>query len=392
VDRSSYLLLFLSLSVTLSLLLSLSLSLSLSPLTLSFSLSLSLSFSLSFSLSLSSSLIGQVLNYTEEANRGWTDPLTCLSVINSLGIMTTITLQNRENICQTDLLQGYVSSIGTNPNSNSNLQEKVNLYLENSREKSKKTEFCFENTIKNGVMLPNGNCYLLQLSGVVLSASLSRQSTHILNAPLPTRVSTTTTTTPLSCTLYGSVEQDLKITLCQALLKKQQSSMFGGLPVVHSGPADLNKLFAKTLSIKRQQQRTQQYQEEKEEGKRDRPLSLSCPSDSMEEGIDPDPENGNNSPSPKSPKSPKSRKLSLFHVSDSSEDKKEDKKVKERTESVSATMADTMVNLELRGENLKKITVQSEELENSAQVFRDLQKELKGKLEKKKSRWRGSFS
>lgn len=295
--------------------------------------------------------------------------------------MSTITLKSRAKVCETSLLQQFADNdavLSLSAQTTSSIKDSLIL--------------------KSGVLLSNGNCYLLQQNGLILNTNLSKKSTHILTAPLPTRVLTNTSLPTSSSLLYPGQEQESKIGICQGLLKKQQSSMFGGRGGVHSGPADLIKLFTKTRDLKYVRQRNKSSDrlkelsvdfEEKDSvldrfNETEKEISMPEKTQIKNEKV--------NSPL----KTQLANKLNLFLSKDKSinQNQNEQPPVRRNTfhgsdlSTAQSAMSENLKTLEERGEALRMTSLQADELKNGAETYRDLVKRQRNELEKK-NRWGG---
>jgi hypothetical protein len=295
--------------------------------------------------------------------------------------MSTVSLKSRTKVCETSLLEQF--------------SDPPSL-------RSDRTPSGHKNSliIKRGVQLSNGNCYLLEQNGLLLNTTLSKKSTHILTAPLPTRVLTNINLPLSSSLLYTGQEHDSKVDNCRGILKKQQSSMFGGRAGVHSGPADLIKLFSKT--------RDSSYVRPMNEII-DKLVDLSTDSeekdiildgfDKSEEGVSKvrksfsasEKTSEKNSPV----KIPVPNKLSAFLNKDKNSTPNDPPApVRRKTlhggelSTAQSAMSENLRSLEERGDALRMVSKQGEELENGAHIFRDLVKKQRKELEKK-NRWGG---
>ena len=275
-------------------------------------------------------------------------------------------------MCDTNLFSGFRSKIPLH-------QEKENIYGENNNHSEKNQRNIFNCGLKSGILLSNGSCYILQKNGLILNYILSSKNSQLLTNQLSPRTIPTNSSnyfiTP-SHFLYGSVEQQLKVTNCQNSLRNKQSSLFGGIKTVHSGPADLMKLFAKT--------RDKKYRKEKDKSEKSNATAINSVMGSRdvqdkersERERDYD---GSNDRSPKS-----INKLSLFSTKD-----KEKNSITNRSDIASNLMSENMKNLEERGEKLKNLNNQADDLNSAAQTFRELAKQQKDDLKKRASRWGG---
>jgi hypothetical protein len=329
--------------------------------------------------------------------------------------MPTINIKEKTKLSDDDLYQKCgefkVSSPITSPDKDErNLRKErdsESLYRDEMNSAGSEPAIPFNSSLKAGVLLGNGSCYLLQRSGLLLHYNLSESNTHSVSGKQPSRLSSSITTIPPSSSLHVSSEQESKIANYQNAFRGKQSSMFG--VTVHSGPADLLKLFSKS--------RDKNYRREKIKFERPSLKSISslssslvCSKDDNERSSDrvdrdrdrekdKERETGRDSNSVAS--SPTIRNRRSFFASGSSRDKDKDKdrdrererersttaNTKANTDSVASNMSEALRSLEERGEKLGRINNQADELNDGAHRFRDLIKQQKQDLQKKANRW-----
>jgi hypothetical protein len=327
--------------------------------------------------------------------------------------MPTISIKEKTKLSDDDLYQKCgdfkVSSPITSPSKDERNPRKErdseSLYRDEMNSAGSEPAIPFNSSLKAGVLLSNGSCYLLQRSGLLLHYNLSESNTHSVSGKQPSRLSSSITTIPPSSSIYVSLEHESKITNYQNAFRGKQSSMFG--VTVHSGPADLLKLFSKS--------RDKNYRREKIKFERPSLKSISslssslvCSKDDNErssERVDRDREKdkeretGRDGDSVAS--SPTIRNRRSFFASGSSRDKDKDKdkdrdrdrersttaNTRANTDSVASNMSEALRGLEERGEKLGRINNQADELNDGALRFRDLIKQQKQDLQRKANRW-----
>ena len=224
----------------------------------------------------------------------------------------------------------------------------------------------FNSILKSGTLLSNGSCYFLQKSGLIINSCLSAEnSKHLVKQAGIRHVAHNPLSIP-QIAFSGSQEQEAKISMCQSALKNKQSSMFSGIKTVHSGPADLTKVFSKY--------RDSNYVRGKDKFDFNKPSlhttsTASNARDDHDNGFD---------------KSPKTARKSIFYAA-----KDKSSNVTRQTDAVQNVMADTMRSLEERGEKLSKLNNQADEISQNASTFRDLAKIHKNNMDKKANKWGG---
>ena len=278
-----------------------------------------------------------------------------------------------------------------NPSNSQKNKKKENPYCEDHNHNQKNLKIVFNSSLKSGTLLSNGSCYLLQKNGLILNYYLNSYNSHYLISPPPSHGLNKKNAIIPSFTLYNSIEQELKKINCQNILRSKQSSMFGGMKTVHSGPADLVKLFTKTRDIN--------YKKENDKFEKfalhvTTSLSMQSSASNSRDENDKIDKNDLYVDGGSSDRSPKSNKMNLFFSNkdkdkDKDKEKKEDKVSIGRTDEVSNLMSENMKNLEERGEKLNRLNNLAEDLNNGAETFRDLVKQHKSELKKKATRWGG---
>ena len=311
--------------------------------------------------------------------------------------MPTISIKEKTKLSDDDLYQKcgefkVSTSIMSPSKDERNLKkdkDSESLYRDEMNSTGSEPAIPFNASLKAGVLLGNGSCYLLQRSGLLLHYNFSESNTHSVSGKLPSRLSSSITTLPLSSSLHVSLEQESKITNYQNAFRSKQSSMFG--VTVHSGPADLQKLFSKS---REKNYRREKIKFEKPSLKSISSLSSSlvCSKDDNEktgERMDRDRERETVRDVESVASSPTLRnRMSLF-VSNTSRDRDRSTtaNTKSNTDSATSSMSEALRNLEERGENLRRINNQADELNEGAHRFRDLIKQQKQDLQKKSNRW-----
>lgn len=319
--------------------------------------------------------------------------------------MPTISIKEKTKLSDDDLYQKcgefkVSQSIMSPSKDERNLRkerESESLYRDEMNSTGSEPAIPFNASLKAGVLLSNGSCYLLQRNGLLLHYNFSESNTHSVSGKLPSRLSSSITTLPPSSSLHISIDHESKITNYQNAFRGKQSSMFG--VTVHSGPADLVKLFSKTRD---KNHRREKIKFEKPSLKSISSLSSSlvCSKDDNEKGserVDRDRDRDRERETVRDVESvagsPTIRnRMSLF-VSNTSRDRDRDRdrsttaNTKSNSDSVTSTMSEAMRNLEERGENLRRINNQADELNDGAHRFRDLIKQQKQDLQKKANRW-----
>jgi hypothetical protein len=289
--------------------------------------------------------------------------------------MSTVSLQSRTKVCETLLLEQFA--------------EHDSLSLRSDKITSSHKDGLI---IKGGVQLSNGNCYLLEQNGLLLNTALSKKSTHILTAPLPTRVLSNIKLPLSSSLLCTGQEHDSKVDIYRAVLKKQQSSMFGGRAGVHSGPADLNKLFSKTRDINYVRP-TNEINIGLLELSTDSEDLILDRFDKAEEESSKIKKSTSASEKSSPLKNPIANKFIDYLNKDKGSHQRE-LPVRRKTlhgdglSTAQGFMSENLRSLEERGEALRNMTQHGEELQNGAEIFRDLVKKQKKELERK-NRWGG---
>ena len=325
--------------------------------------------------------------------------------------MPTISMKERTKLSDDDLYQKCgdfkVSSPLTSPSKDErNLRKErdsESLYRDEMNSAGGDPAIPFNSSLKAGVLLSNGSCYLLQRSGLLLHYNLSESNTHSVSGKLPSRLSSSITTVPPSSSLHVSLEQESKITNYQNAFRGKQSSIFA--VTVHTGQADLVKLFGKSRDKNYRRERIK-FETPSLKSISSLSSSLVCSKDDNERSServdrdrekDKDRETGRDGDSVAS--SPSLRNRMSFFASGSSRDKDKDKdrdrereksttaNTKANTESVASSMSEALRSLEERGEKLGRINNQADELKDGALRFRDLIKQHKHDLQKKANRW-----
>ena len=208
--------------------------------------------------------------------------------------------------------------------------------------KEKSMSIPFNSSLKAGVILSNGSVYLLQKNGLLLFFNHSDTNTHSPSGRIPSRVPKNVTLVPPSLFLYENQPYDARIVNYQNAFRTKQTSLFGSIGTVHSGPADLVKLFFKS--------RDANYRKEKVKVKKNDKSALvslsnfAVSKDENERGFDrqekeAEKESGSTSPG-------NTQKKSLF-ASSVNKEKSVAGNAKTNAESLNSTMAEVHKNLVL---------------------------------------------
>lgn len=330
----------------------------------------------------SSLIAGKHLIYADKSTR--TTPSSSLTLISAYGKMPTISLKEKSKLCDDDLFQKCgdfkIRCVGS-PSKDSRHFRNDDPHGDDLNAKEKNMTVPFNSSLKTGIILSNGSVYLLQKNGLLLFYNYSDSNTHLPNGRIPSRVPKNVTLVPPSLSLYENQQYDARIVNYQNAFRTKQTSLFGVIGTVHSGPADLVKLFVKS--------RDPNYRKEKikMEKKNDKSALMSLSNfavskDENERGSDrqeKEAESGSHSPG-------NVQKKSLF-ASSVTKEKSVAGNAKANAESLNTTMAEVHKNLVERGEKLSNLNNQAGELNHGANHFRDLVKLHKQELQKKAGRW-----
>ncbi len=154
----------------------------------------------------------QVLNWTEEATRAYTKPLPSLSLVNCDGTVILSSIRDKSVWGHADLIDGIL----TRP-----------------------VKF------EQGVLLPNGDCFMVRNKTIVYSATV-KSNTHIINGiASPVEGKSDVIPAVLRDQLLSGREK--QIAASKTALQKRRTSIF----TITSGPTDLDLIFQKTREPRR---------------------------------------------------------------------------------------------------------------------------------------------
>lgn len=304
------------------------------------------------------------MNFKERSAPCLASTCPCLLTVSSHGRLTNTSVRHQLPLGDVSLFTDLMSDSSSDQNSKTEISN-----TEGSIDQGESKVF-FNSILRSGTLLSNGSGYFLQKSGLIISTCLSATNSKLLVKQAGQRHAVHDPLVVPQIALFGSQEQESKISVCQSSLKNKQSSMFGGIKTGHSGPADLLKLFSKL--------RDTGYVRGKDkfEFNKSSPHTTSSASASASNARD-DYDNGFD-------KSPRIARKSIFSVS-----KDKSSNVTRQTDAVQNVMADTMRSLEERGEKLSKLNNQADEISQNASTFRDLAKIHKNNMDKKANKWGG---
>lgn len=147
--------------------------------------------------------------FVEEAARAYTDPVACISCVSSDGVMTIIALKSMQV-----------------------MTESIEIFLLKGVERRPVS-------VSDGVMLPNGDCYLLNNECIVYCLSYS-STNYVHNHAVPVRAGCHHVTPPKEWQFRTGRED--KVVAAKKAVQKRRASMIS----LSAAPTDLDKIFAKT--------------------------------------------------------------------------------------------------------------------------------------------------
>ena len=147
--------------------------------------------------------------FLEEAARAYTDPVACISCVSSDGVMTIITLKSKQV-----------------------MTESAEIFLLKGVERRPVS-------IADGIMLPNGDCYLLNNECIVYCLSYTSPN-YVHNHAVPVRAGCHHVNPPKEWQFRTGRED--KVVAAKKAVHKRRTSMIS----LTAAPTDLDKIFLKT--------------------------------------------------------------------------------------------------------------------------------------------------